>query len=459
MGLRNFIAKFERYRKADLTTVPMWKAIAWLTVPTLAGNAVQNAFNVIIMYYVSRLGTAAIAAVSVAGVVSMLVFTAIIGLSVGTTALVARYHGARDEDCLRRAMNTTLAFSLALAVIMAAAGLAAGKPLLHTLGAEADVVDLAYSYLHIFFLGGIGFILLMMISAILRGLGDAVTPTVIVAVTVTLDVLIEPVFIFGLGPAPRLGVPGAALGAVCAFAIGATLAVVALTRNRLRWCDIRAANLSGRLGWQLISIGVPASAQMLIRVIAQMVLVGFVTVGGTVAVAAYGIGNQLTFLILIPCFALAMSAAILVGQNLGAGKTAQAERAAMTSVGIAAAIAGAMIIALVAFARPIVEIFDTTPAVVALGTKFIYIAAPAYIAVPFGMVLSRAMGGAGVSWPPLLVTAAVLLGVRIPLAYLLTHTFGMGVEGVFWAVSIPTLLEGLAMFAVFKTGVWKHKKL
>jgi len=459
MTLAGFIAKFQRYRQADLTVVPTWKAIVWLTVPTLAGNAIQNTFNVIIMYYVSRLGTAAIAAVSVAGIVAMLVFTAVIGLSVGTTALVARFHGAHDETNLRRTMTTTLAFSVLLGLVMAVAGVATGKPLLRALGAEADVVNLAYSYITVFFIGGFTLIFMNMITAILRGLGDSVTPTIIVAITVTLDVLIEPVFIFGLGPAPAMGVRGAALGAVCAFAAGAAISIFVLTRSRLPWRAVSFANLSARLGWQLVNIGVPASAQMLIRITASMVLVGFVTAGGTAAVAAYGIGNQLMGLILIPSFAFAMSAAILTGQNLGARKPERAERSAMASVGICAAIAGAIIIALVAFARPIVEIFDPTPAVVAMGTKFIYISAPSYIFVPFGMVLSRAMSGAGVSWPPLVVTAVVLLGVRIPLAYILSNVLGYGVVGVFWAVSIPTVLEGVIMLGVFKTGVWKHKKL
>jgi Na+-driven multidrug efflux pump len=210
---------------------------------------------------------------------------------------------------------------------------------------------------------------------------------------------------------------------------------------------------------QLVAIGVPASAQMLIRVVAQMVLVGFVALGGTAALAAYGIGNQLTGLILVPCFAFAMSAAILTGQNLGAGKPARAEKSALASVGLATAVAAAVILFLVLFAPAIVAKFDATPEVVRLGTLYLYICAPAFLFTPMGMVLSRAMGGAGVSWAPLIVTAVVLLGVRVPLAYLMTVAWGMGTVGVYWAIAIPTVLEGSAEFFVFMTGVWKHKKL
>lgn len=459
MGIRALRERLERYRKADLTAVRPWKAVLWLTLPALAGNAVQNAFNVIIMYYVSRLGTAAIAAVAVAGVVTMLVFTAVVGLSVGTTALVARYHGAREEENCRRAMITTLVFSVAVAVTVGAAGIIFGKSILSLLGAAPDVLDLAYQYVAVFFAGALGFILLLMTNAILRGLGDAVTPTVLAGVAVTLDVILEPIFIFGPGPLPALGVRGAALGAVLSFLLAAVLSLAVLAKRHLPRDYFHRRSFSWRMAGQLVTIGVPASAQMLIRVFAQMVIVGFVALGGTAAVAAFGIGNQLAGLTFIPSFAFAMTAAILVGQNLGAGKPAGAERAAFTATAMAVG-AGAVIIAgLLAFAGPVVRVFDTAPEVVTLGKLFIYICGPSLLFTPLGMTLSRAMAGAGVSWAPLGVTALVLLGVRIPMAYIFTKVCGWGTVGVFWAIAVPNVLEGLGMLAVFKTGVWARKRL
>jgi Na+-driven multidrug efflux pump len=131
-----------------------------------------------------------------------LVWTGIIGVAIGSQALVTRYHGARDEASLRRAMATTLAVAGALTLAFMAAGPAAGKPLLRLLGAEPAVVDLAYSYIVVFFVGGFTLIFMVMINAMLRGLGDSVTPTIIVAGAVILNVALDPVFIFGLGPAP-----------------------------------------------------------------------------------------------------------------------------------------------------------------------------------------------------------------------------------------------------------------
>jgi putative MATE family efflux protein len=450
---------FERYRNADLTSGSLVKPILWLAVPTVAGNLLQSAFNIADMYFVSRLGTAAIAAVSVAGLAIWLVWTSIIGVAIGSQALVTRFHGAGDQDSLRRAMATTLALAAAAAVLLAAGGPAVGRPLLRLLGAEAAVVDLAYGYIEIIFFGGFTLIFMTMITAMLRGLGDSVTPTVIVAGAVGLNIVLDPVLIFGLGPAPKLGVRGAAVATVIAYAAGAAAAALVFNRRHLPWRTFSTSSLSRKMVGQILTIGVPASAQMLIRATAAMVLVGFVAASGTAAIAAYGIGGQLTGLILMPGFALAMAAAILVGQNLGAGKKARAERTAMASVGIYAGVAALMIAGLVAFARRWVGVFDATPAVVELGALYIYICAPAYVFVPLGMVLSRAMSGAGVSVPPLIVTAAVLLGVRIPLAYVLTKTLGLGVAGVYWAITIPTVLEGLTMFAVFKTGIWKHRKL
>jgi putative MATE family efflux protein len=450
---------FERYRNADLTSGSLIRPILWLAIPTVAGNLLQSAFNIADMYFVSRLGTAAIAAVSVAGIAIWLLWTAVMGVAIGSQALVTRFHGARDEASLRRAMATTLAMAAAFAVVLASAAPFVGRPLLKLLGAEPNVVELAYGYIAVFFFGGFTMVLMVMISAILRGLGDSVTPTVLVAVAVLLNIALDPVFIFGLGPAPALGVRGAALATVLAYAVGMVAAAVVFTRRHLPWRALVPANLSSKMVWQILTIGVPASAQMLIRASAAMVLVGFVALSGTAAIAAYGIGGQLTSIILMPGFALAMSAAILVGQNLGAGKKERAERTAMASVGMYAAVAALMIAALLALAPRWVAIFDHTPRVVELGALYIYICAPAYIFVPLGMVLSRAMSGAGVSVPPLIVTAVALLGVRIPLAYVFTKVLGMGVAGVYWAITIPTVLEGIIMYAAFRTGVWKHRKL
>lgn len=437
----------------------MIKPILWLAVPTVAGNLLQSAFNIADMYFVSRLGTAAIAAVSVAGLAMWLVWTAIMGVAVGSQALVTRFHGARDDASLRKAMATTLAGAAVLTVLMVSVGPLAGRPLLELLGAEAHVVDQAYGYITIIFVGGFTLIFMVMIMAMLRGMGDSVTPTIIIAGAVALNAFLDPVFIFGLGPAPALGVRGAALATVLAYAVGLAAAAAVFTRRHLPWRAFVPANLSGKMAWQILTIGVPASTQMLIRAAAAMVLVGFVALAGTAAIAAYGIGNQLTSIILMPGFALAMSAAILVGQNLGAGKKERAERTAMASVGLYVAVAAVMIAALLAFAPRWVAIFDDTPRVVELGALYIYICAPAFLFVPLGMVLSRSMSGAGVSVPPLVVTAVVLLGVRIPLAYVFTKVLGMGVAGVYWAITIPTVLEGSIMYAVFRTGIWKHRKL
>jgi putative MATE family efflux protein len=450
---------FKRYRNADLTSGSLIKPILWLAVPTVAANILQSAFNIADMYFVSRLGTTSIAAVSVAGLAIWLLWTTIIGVAIGSQALVTRFHGAGDEDSLRRAMATTLAVAALTTLLLAVAGPLGGRPLLRLLGAEPDVVDLAFGYVTVFFYGGFALIFMVMINAMLRGMGDSVTPTAIVAGAVALTVVLDPILIFGWGPAPALGVRGAALATVLAYAAAFVAAAAVFTRRHLPWRAFALSNLSGKMAGQILTIGIPASTQMLVRAAAAMVLVGFVAASGTAAIAAYGIGGQLTSLILMPGFALAMASAILVGQNLGAGKTARAERTAMASVGLYAAVAAVMIVALLAFARRWVAIFDDAPAVVEMGALYLYICAPAFIFVPLGMVLSRSMSGAGVSVPPLIVTAVVLLGVRIPLAYVLTKTFGMGVAGVYWAVTIPTLLEGATMFVVFRTGIWKHRKL
>jgi putative MATE family efflux protein len=282
---------------------------------------------------------------------------------------------------------------------------------------------------------------------------------IVLAVAVVINIGLDPVLIFGLGPFPELGAPGAAVATVVSRGAGFIVLAVVLSRRFKPSHPFDRGNYSLKLIWSIIKIGVPASIQMLTRSLAGVILIGIVAAFGTAAVAAYGIGTRITMLLMMPGFAFAISAAILVGRNLGAGKSGRAERSAWITAFIYLGVLAGLAVALMAVPKFWVGIFDDADSVRNLGALFVYIVAPSYLFLPFGMVLGRSMSGAGVSFPPMVVTVSVLLGVRIPLAFILAKFAGLGAVGVFWAVAIPTAMEGIVMVFLFRTGMWKHKKL
>jgi putative MATE family efflux protein len=443
----------------NLTNGSIVRPILTLSLPTLAGNVLQSTFNIVDLYFIGRVGTEAIAAVSVAGIIMMLIFTGLIGIAIGSTALVSRYSGGGETEKLRRAIGSTLALATAFSVFIAVAGPLLARPILGLVGIEPVVEDIAFSYITVLFVGGFTMIFMMLINAVIRGTGDAVTPMIILGVSVAINIGLDPLLIFGLGPFPEMGATGAAVATVIARGIGFVAVGIVLSRRFKPSHPFDRYNYSLSLAWRIITIGVPASIQMLTRSFAGIILIGIVAAFGTAAVAAYGIGMRIMLLMLMPGFAFAVSSAILVGRNLGAGKPGRAERSAWATAFIYLGLLAAMVIMLLAAPRFWVGVFDDTASVIDLGSLFIYIAAPSFLLLPFALVLGRSMSGAGVSVPPMLVTVSVLLGVRIPLAFALAKFAGLGAVGVFWAVAIPTAMEGFVMMLLFRTGIWKHKKL
>jgi putative MATE family efflux protein len=409
------------------------------------------------MWFVGRLGTDALAAVSVAGVIMSVVFPFIIGLTVGSNAVVARAHGAGDRKAFTRTVFSMLAFSVALSLVLTALGYLLSEPIVEIFEVEAGVHALTLSYLRILFAGITSTVCLFVVNAILRSTGDALTPFLILVVATMVNFVLDPLLIFGPGRFPAMGVGGAAVASVAARTTGLVIALGVLTWKHMPRPALSASYLSPSTVWKVLTIGVPSSLSLLARHVSGFVITLIVVRFGTAAVATYGVCQRVVFLILMPGFAFAIASAVLTGQSLGGGDPRRAER----TTWIAVLAYGVLVVAASAVLSwipgPIVALFDDTPAVVNLGRAFFAINAPALLALPLGLVLSRSMSGAGYTFWPMVLSLSVLLGLRIPMAWLLS--IPLGVEGVFWAVAVPVVVEGLAMLVLFRRGNWKSKKL
>ena len=456
--IKKLFLKFQKER--DLTTISVSKGIWILAIPMIVSNMLQAAFNLVDMIWVGRLGPSALAAVAMAGQILMIVMFVMIGIGIGTTAMVARATGEKDRPKANNVAMQSLIIGFFGAIAFAVIGYYFSPLLLKILGAEAEVVRLGTGYMQIMFIGVIVMFYLFLISAVLHGAGDAATPMIVLAVATVLNIVLDPILIFGLGFIPKLGVNGAALATVLAEGIGSVIALEVLLKGRSR-IHVRMKNF--KIDWgvigRILRIGIPASAQMSLRGLVGIVLIAVVAGFGTNAVAAYGSGMRIIMLALMPGFALGMAAGTLVGQNLGAKQTERAVQSAWTTVVYYTVIMFVMAAIFLLFAPYLILLFNDNPEVVSIGTGFLRIAAFGMFFLPLSIVLNRCLSGAGDTISPMVITFIALWLVQIPLAIFLSRIPGLGTNGIWIAVLSSYIAQSAMVTFWFQLGRWKLKKV
>ena len=362
-------------------------------------------------------------------------------------------------------------------VVIGIAGYIGAPHILRALGAEGAVVELGTGYLHILFLGIFFLCATFVLSGIFHGSGDAATPMVLGVVATAANMLLNPLFIFGYLGFPAMGVRGSAVATVIArtIALAIGLAVLLKGRGHVR---LRLKDLPPDLSVirRVLAIGIPSSLQMALRTLANLALMTIVAKFGTLTVAAYAVGLRIRMIGLFPLFGFAGAAATMVGQNLGAARADRSQKSVYIATGlalIAGACAGLIFFAL---APRIIALFNDEPAVVAAGARFLRVTAIGLLTAAVGIVLGRALNGAGDTVSPLIVTLVSLWGFQIPAAIALSgiheiwgiriprpHPFGSlaanSETGIWYAMVAASVLQALLTAFWFSTGRWRHKKV
>lgn len=450
-------------RKVDpraITEGGIARTIVQLTAPILVGAVLQNVQSLIDLFWVGRLGHIAVASVAMSATILMLLYPMLMGLSTGTVALVARAVGAGRSDEAGAAAGQSLLLSVILGTASAALGWYFSDALFRLLGAEPDVLRQGGVYLRIFLAGSFTVYLLFIGNAALQGAGDMHTPMYVMAGANVINIVLDPLLIFGVGPFPRMGVAGAALATVISQAVAASVAVGVLVAGRSRLhVRLHYWKPNWGLAWRILRIGIPGSGQMLSRSLMSLVLMSIVATCGTAAVAAYGIGLRFHYIVLMPAFALGASAATMVGQNLGAGHEARARRAAWVATWMDVGVMLAAWAILVPLAPQLIGFFNREPSVLEIGVRYLRVVSPFYIFAGLGIVLARGMNGAGDTVGPMVITIAALWGLQVPLAAWLSRVIVPPTDGVWWAIAAAFVAQGLLVAAWFELGRWKRKRV
>jgi putative MATE family efflux protein len=443
-------------RRADIVLGDLRRALWRLAWPAVVSAGLTAGFGIADTIFVGRgLGAVALAALSTGAFLLWSVDALSLAGAVGLTAVVARRVG--EEDVARAAAATRQGVGLALAAGVAVALLAPFTELPFALmGVGPDVAREGASYLSVLFVGSGALFLFHTLAAALRGAGDTRTPLALLGAALLANVVLDPVLIFGWGPAPALGVAGAAGATVLSHAVAAALAVPALARAGLLGGSVRGPWRPRLSAWaEILRIGSPAAANGVFFCFVYLVLARITADWGTEALAALGVGHKGE----APCYFLAVgfaaAVAPLVGQSLGAGRPARAERAAWLAVRQASYFAAAWAAVLVLAPALVARVFSADAGVVRVASGYLVIVGLSQVFLAFEVVLDGAFAGAGDTVPPMLIGLPIS-AARVPLAWLLASPAGLGAHGIWIAISVTTIAKGLLLAAWFRRGGWKR---
>jgi len=459
-------------RKRDLTTGSIHRNIWILSIPMILEMATQSIAQIADTYWVGKLGSAALATVTISMALRWVINSLANGLGIGGMAVVARRIGARDKARADQAAWQAVLLAALASLVLGAMGILVAEPALRILGADVEVLAIGVSFLRIVFGGLFTLILVCVINSLLRGAGESGLALWAMALSQGLSVLLEPLLIFGWGPFPALGVNGSAWAGVLGFGAGLMLQMAILMSGRARiaiplitlrrgsgHCNPHDLQPDLALMWHIVKIALPSTIQMTLRSTSRLLILAIIGLYGTFATAAFGVANRILLIALIPGFGLGNAAATLVGQNLGAGQPHRAERSAWWVAAYNTGLLAAFAALFFTLARPLVAFFDPTPQVVDIGAACLRIVAPSLIFSAVGVVLARAFDGAGNTVPAMFVNLLTLWGMEVPLSYGLSQGTGLGITGVWIGRAIANLVNGLLFAFWFRLGRWKRKEV
>ena len=442
----------------DYTSGALGRAIFLLAVPMVVEMSMESLFAVVDVFFVGRLGPTAVAVVGMTESLMIVVYTLGFGLSIGATATVARRIGEGDADGAARAAVQVVVLGAAVSGTLGLVGALFAPQLLALMGAAPDVIAAGTGYARVLLGGSATAFLLFVINATFRGAGDPAVAMRVLIIANTLNMVLDPLFIFGIGPFPELGVTGAAVATTIGRATGLLVALRLMGRGaghlRVRAEQLR---IELRTMWGILRLSTAGTFQTAIGTMSWMAMIKVASAFGSTAMAGYTIAIRLAIFAFMPAFGLGGAAATLVGQSLGAGKPERAEEAVRVATRYDVLFMATLGLVFGVLAHPIVGIFTDDPAAATVAVSGLRIMALGFPLFGAGMVLEQAFNGAGDTWTPTWINLIVYWMIQIPLAWLLARTFGLGVAGVFASVTVAYCVFVIVAYLLFRRGAWKAK--
>ena len=443
-------------KESDFTNGSIKKAIFLLAIPMILEMMMESIFAIVDIAYVSKVSVNAVATIGLTESVITLIYALAIGLSMAATAIVARRVGEKNIEAAKKSAAQAIILGTAIAITLGVIGYYYNQDILRLMGAEPEVILEGAGYTKWLLTGNITIMLLFLINAIFRGAGDASMAMWTLVLSNGLNILLDPIFIFGWGPIPQYGVTGAAM----ATNIGRGSAVLfQLVILFFGWGKIKLAitdlGVNLKLMFNLVKVSLGGIAQFLIGTTSWVFLMRIMSEFGSEVLAGYTIAIRVMMFTLMPSWGMSNAAATLVGQNLGAKKAERAERSVWITGKYNAFFMGLVSLVYLFFSETILRWFNTNSVVVENGSLCLKIMAAGYVFYAYGMVMTQAFNGAGDTQTPTRINLLAFWLFQLPLAYALALWLGFGPVGVFMAITLAEVLLVILAFYWFKKGTWK----
>ncbi len=449
-----------RGKQHDYTTGPIGQAIFLLAIPMVLEMVMESLFALSDVFFVARLGAAAVATVGLTESMMIVVYTLAMGLSISGTAVVARRIGEKDADGAGRAAVQAILLGALIATAVAITGALMAPTLLRFMGAGDDVLATGTMFTRVMLGGSATAFLLFVVNATFRGAGDAAVSMRVMWLANGINIALGPMLIFGIGPFPELGVTGAAVATTIGRGTGLLYAMSRLVRGsgNLR---VRRAHLviEPQTMLSMLRLSVNGTFQVLVGSLSWIVLVRFMAVFGSAAMAGYTIAVRMVMFAMLPAWGLGNAAATMVGQALGAKDPDRAEQAVWTAARYNVAFLGLMGLIFGVFAPAIVRGFTSDPAVSTVAVDGLRLMALGFPMFAFGMVLTQSFNGAGDTATPTRINIGVFWVFEIPLAWALARYSPLGFHAIFASITAAYSVLAAVSFVMFRRGAWRAKRI
>jgi len=453
---RSFVAEALQDNDEDFTTGPIRRGLGLLAIPMMLEMAMESIFAVVDIAFVSRLGTDAVAAVGITEALITVLYAIAIGLGMGITAMVSRRIGAGDAHGAAQVTGQSIWAGILLSIVIGIFGVIYARDLLIVMGASDGVVEQGAGFTAVLLGGSFSIIYLFVLNAAFRGAGDATVALRSLWIANGINIVLDPCFIFGLGPFPEMGVTGAAVATTIGRSVGVAYQLWYLLNGRGRIAfGLRHLEFIPSLAWRMVRISTGGIGQFLIATASWIGVMRIVAMFGSPAIAAYTIALRMMEFVFLPAWGLGNAAATLVGQNLGAGHPERAEKCTWKAAQYNAAFMSTAGIFLLLFAHTITGWFTSEPDVLRIGTNCLRILGIGFPMYAIGMVVVQAMNGAGDTETPMVLNLVCFWLVQIPLAFMLATKTSLAPNGAFIAIVVSECLLTLLSILVFRRGGWK----
>lgn len=445
-------------KEQDFTSLPLKTAIFVLAIPMILEMMMESAFAVVDIFFVARLGEYAIATVGLTESVIVLTYAIGFGISMAATALISRRFGEKEYEEAGTATFQLLIVGIVISIFLGVGGWVFAGDLLQLMGAEEAVVKSGTNYARIVFAGNTAIMLLFLINGAFRGAGQAHLAMRSLWIANGLNIILDPILIFGIGSWAGYGLDGAAIATTFGRSMGVIYQFYHLFNGKHK---LKILHRNLMVKWEtvrkIIDLSIGGMGQFLIDSLSWVALTRMNAEFGSAALAGYTIAFRVLIFTILPAWGLSGAAATLVGQNLGAQEIDRAEKAVWLTtkynVIFMASVTGIYII----FSQQLAGFFTDIPEVRDVAAQGLWVISIGYVFFAVGMVLTQAFNGAGDTKTPAWINTGVLLGMEVPLAYFLAFPMGLKYLGIFIAIAICHSFHALVSLYFFRKGKWKTK--